>query len=145
MKQKKETKIEKQRVQIRDVPYIYFDRYMFDGDIETVASKILGIKDKLKKACEERDKQFLKTKNGHFVPFNQYKEIKIELEIDYHNEESDVKIRVYRDETDEELKNRIEANKNKSIAAKKAAETRKLAQEKREKTLFENLKKKYGE
>ena len=44
---------------------------------------------------------------------------------------------------DEEFKKREELQKLRSIVAKKGAESKKLAQEKREKTLLATLKKKY--
>jgi len=147
MKQKKETKIERQKVQVRDVPYIYIDNNILKGTLEEVSKNIFNLKNKLKEAYNTREKSskenFKKDKTPYFTPFNEYKYINLDIDTSFST--IDFEIVVYRDETDEELSNRIEANKNRSIAAKKTAETRKLAQDKREKTLLENLKKKYGE
>ena len=51
----------------------------------------------------------------------------------------------YRWETDEEVKNRIAKEKSLADNKKKRAQRARLAKEKREKTMYENLKKKFGE
>jgi ABC-type uncharacterized transport system involved in gliding motility auxiliary subunit len=138
--------IEKQKVLIKDVPYFYINESIFNGTIEEVAKNILDLKNKLKEAYLKREKDkittFRKDMIPTFTPFEDYKYIHFDVEKDYDGY-IEYKLKVFRDETDEELNKRIEANKNKSIAAKKAAKSKKLAQEKRERTLFESLKKKY--
>lgn len=127
----------KQLVQVKDVPYTYLDFDLLNGDINEVAKNILGIKDRLKIAYDERDRY-----SSEFTPFEDY--VKIELYIEYGYEgDKDLAIRVYRWETDEELHKRLEQEKKRNESAKLAAKTKKEAQEKRERTLLENLKKKY--
>jgi|LakMenEpi03Aug12_release.lakeMendotaPanAssembly.Ray.scaffolds.fasta_scaffold00478_84 hypothetical protein len=128
--------INKQLVQIRDVPYIYLDFNLLYGDIEEVAKNILGIKDRLKEACD------IIQKSVYCTPFEEY--AKIEMGIKYgYDGDKDLEITVYRWETDEELQKRLDLDKKRSESAKLAAKNRKEAQEKRERTLLENLKKKY--
>jgi len=63
---------------------------------------------------------------------------------DYYEDSSyDLHIYGYRKETVEEATKRIEDIKKRAEASKKAIITKKQAQEKREKTLLETLKKKY--
>ena len=104
------------------------------------SKQILDIRNRLKGAHEERE---LAGYNAHFTPFSKYKEIKFKHEYGGYEESDQYTIEVFRDETDEEYNVRIETQKKQSIAAKKAAITRKESAEKRQRTLFENLKKKY--
>jgi hypothetical protein len=127
----------KQLVQIRDVPYIYLDFDLLYGDIEEVAKNILGIKDKLKVAYDERDRY-----SSDFTPFEEYEKIELSFYFGYDGEK-ELNVTVYRWETDEELEKRLDLDKKWSESAKLAAKNRKKAQEKIERTLLENLKKKY--
>ena len=136
-------KLEKIKVIIKDVPYVYLDFEMLQGDINDVAKNILSIKDKLKDAYLKReiDSKSYKIK-PIFTPYEDYKYIDFYINIGYEGDR-EIEISVYRDETDEEFKKREELQKLRSIVAKKGAESKKLAQEKREKTLLATLKKKY--
>jgi hypothetical protein len=146
MAKKKENKIERQKVKIKDVPYMYLEFNILEGDIEEVAKNILNLRKKLKEAYDIREKDILTSYRKDmipvFTPFKDYKYINLSFEFGYDGDR-DIIIEAFRDETNEELNKRIEINKNRILAAKKATITKKLAQEKREKTLFENLKKKY--
>ncbi len=139
-------KEEKIMIQVKDVPYIYLDFDLFEGEIKDVVKKILNIKHSLITSWKNREinisKEFKPDKMPVFTHYKDYEEIKINLEFDYDGER-DIVIKVYRKETDEEFKTRLELSKIRSEKAKNAAVNRKLAQEKREKILLENLKKKY--
>lgn len=135
----KKQKIEKNKIRIRDIPYISFDIYSLDGEINEVSNTVLNIKNMLREAYKLRKKY---DEVSVFTPFEDYKYIHLKLEWDEGGKYFEVQ--VFRDETDEEFKKRLDANNKRSESAKIAAENRKKAQEKRERTLFENLKKKYG-
>lgn len=125
----------KQLVQVKDSPYIYLDFDLITGDINEISKNILGIKNKLKEAYDKREEEGY---ISNFTPFEDY--TKIELYIDYgYGGDKDLTICVYRWETDIEYEIRLALDKKRSEAAK----TKKEGQEKRERTLLENLKKKY--
>ncbi len=133
--------LEKIKVRIKDVPYVYLETNILSGELETVSKNILNIKDKLKEAFLQREINVADYKIPPvFTPFEDYKYIHINI-VDYDG--LDIEIEVFRDETEEEFKKREELQKLRSIVAKKGAESKKLAQEKREKTLLATLKKKY--
>lgn len=128
----------KKKIQIKDVPYIYTDRTLFEGKLEDIAAAVLNLRNRLNEAYEKRAAAF---PNEVFTPFEQYEDIAIVVDHSY--DEWDLNIVVFRDETDAEEKAREEADVRRSVSAKLAAANRKAAQEKRERTLLENLKKKY--
>ena len=128
---------DRKKIQIKDVPYLYIDMYIFKGSIEEVSEKILNIKNDLKKAYETRKKQY---PNEQFTLFNDYQYI--ELQHDIYDRDS-IEVIVYRDETDQEYKKRIQEEKKRKDLAKLSAQKRKETIEKREKTLYEKLKNKY--
>lgn len=83
-----------------------------------------------------------------YPKFEDY-EVSFGVEYDYGGGSSlEIKVTGIRMETDEEYENRrkkeADDKRKRSAAAKKAAKTKAEAAEKREKTLYENLKKKYG-
>lgn len=124
----------KARVQIKDVPYIYLDYYLIEGDINEVSDKILTIKNKLKEAYDLRDKDVANYSKRDFIttftPFEDYQYIVLKSEnVDGYRELS---ISVWRDETDEECNRRLATSKKISESLKLAATNRRLAQEKRE-------------
>ena len=135
--------LEKTKIQIKDLPYVDLDVYYLNGNINDVAKYILGIKKLLKDAYTIRENESSSYKiRPVFTPFKDYKYI--EMNVTYDNYEGqDLKVRVFRDETDEELEKRKLAIEQKILAGKKEAESKKLIQEKREKALLEKLKKKY--
>ena len=128
---------DRKKIQIKDVPYLYIDMYIFKGSIEEVSEKILNIKNDLKKAYETRKKQY---PNEQFTLFNDYQYI--ELQHDIYDRDS-IEVIVYRDETDQEYKKRIQEEKKRKDLAKLSAQKRKETIEKIEKTLYEKLKNKY--
>lgn len=139
-------KDEKQWVQIKDIPYLYLDFSIFEGEIKDVTKNILNIKQSLITSWKNREinvlKEFRPNKIPVFTHYKDYEEIKIKLELNWEGERNII-IEVFRKETDEEFKIRLEQNKKRSESAKKAAINRKLSQEKREKSLLKTLKEKY--
>lgn len=134
MKKPPTAKIERNKILIRDVPYVYIDTSLIQGDIDEVSKNILNLRNILKEAYESRKKDL----PFSHTPFEDYKYIHL------YYDEFDISLKVFRDESDEEFEKRLDANNKRSESAKLAAKNRKNAQEKRERTLFENLKKKYG-
>ena len=135
-------KPDKIKVQIKDVPYIYLDSDLLKGEIREVSKKILAIKNKLKEACDLREKKIREEKlSAFFIPFKDYKYIYLKVNND--DGYTEVNIEVWRDETDEEYDKRLEVINRRKISAKNAAKNRKASQIKREKSLLETLKKKY--
>ena len=135
--------LEKTKIQIKDLPYVYLDVYSLNGNINDVAKYILGIKKLLKDAYTIRENESSSYKiRPVFTPFKDYKYIEMEITFDMY-EGQDLKVRVFRDETDEEFEARKKHQEEMSLRAKKGAESKKLIQEKREKALLETLKKKY--
>ena len=137
-------KTSKNLVKITGVPHIYLDKYsLFEGTIEEVSAKILGIKRELADAIEKVNKQSEGMKGyAPLLPITSYKEIRISLESDYDNG-FDIRITCFREQTEEERKLEELRNKMRVKSAKKAAITKAEAKAKREKTLYENLKKKF--
>ena len=135
--------LEKTKIQIKDLPYVYLDVYSLNGNINDVAKYILGIKKLLKDAYTIRENESSSYKiRPVFTPFKDYKYIEMEITNDMY-EGQELKVRVFRDETDEEFEARKKHQEEMSLRAKKGAESKKLIQEKREKALLETLKKKY--
>jgi len=137
-------KTSKNLVEITEIPYIYLDKYsLFEGTLEEVSDKILGIKNMLADAIEKIDKQYESTKGRTpLLPITSYKEIRISLESDYDNG-FDIRITCFREQTETERKLEEIRAKMRVESAKKAAITKAEAKAKREKTLYENLKKKF--
>ena len=139
-------KNEKILVQIKDVPYIYLEFDLFEGELKEVSNKILNIRKLLIDAWKNREltikDSFRKDMIPIFTHYKDYEKIEIVIEFGY-DSEGDIGLKIWRKETDEEFNKRIELSKIISENAKKSVITKKLAQEKREKTLLENLKKKY--
>lgn len=136
----------KKRVQINDIPYLYVDPYIIDGEIEEISQKILNIKTDLEKAYikrkEDIEKSNKKDKIPAFTPFKDYQYINLKLEKDWDGG-IDINIEVFRDETDEEYAQRLEAEEKRKQSIKSANQKRKETIEKRERELYESLKKKY--
>jgi len=134
--------MERKLIKVNDAPSIYIDGDdILNGTLEEVSTKILSLKEKLKEAYFQRKSDYEKfSVKSNLTPFEDYKEIKLRC-TGY--EYLEVELEVFREETDEEYIRRIELQNKRSESAKKAAEARKLTKEKRERTLLENLKKKY--
>lgn len=129
-------------VQIKDVPYIYVDFYLFEGTLEEVSSKILNIRNQLADAISNHNKQYEKIKGFKpLTPIESYKEIKLKISHNY--DYNEIKLNCFREKTEDEIKEEKDRERKRKESAKKAAETRALAKEKRERTLLANLKKKY--
>lgn len=135
----------KQKVEVKDKPYLYLDSSLFEGELSEVAKKVLNIKNMLQDAHRARElsvqKEHRKDMIPTFTPFEQYEEIK--LDTCYDNDGINIEVKVFRLETDDEVKIREKKAKERSEKAKLAAQKRKEAVEKRELTLLETLKKKY--
>ena len=129
----------KAKIQIKDVPYVYLNSDLFKGEIEDVANKILSIRKKLE---EEHLKRKAFNHPIKITPFEEYKYVDLDLFVDRDNS-IEVYITVFRDETDEEYSERLKENKKRSESAKLSAEKRKENIINREKKLLEQLKKKY--
>jgi hypothetical protein len=138
---------EKIKIQIKDVPYLYIDFDIIEGDIKEVSKKILDIKNKLKTAYDARNQNigtsYREDMVPQFTPFKDYQYIHLKTGYGHDYDVRDISLEVWRDETDEEYNKRLESNKKKSNSAKLAAITKKITQEKREKSLLLTLKKKY--
>ena len=120
-------------------PYISIDN--LEGDINDVVKFLTDIPN----SCKERLAELKEQKGFRYDPmWDLIDEYKINIDTAW-LEETNLTIDTFRDETDEEEKRRLEMNKKRSEAAKKAAITKKESQLKREKTLYENLKKKFDE
>lgn len=132
--------MEKQKIQIKDVPYIYLETDIIEGEITQVSAKILDIKNRLYSSYLERQKNH---PSQEFTPFELYEEIRIIKKIKKYYNDSELEIEVYRLETDEEYHERVELHKKRSNAAKKAAKERKLKQAQKELELYNKLKAKY--
>lgn len=89
----------------------------------------------------------LTTQPHNTLDINIFHRFTLEHEVDYGYGSDDDSINFnvtgWRWETDAEVKKREEMVKIKAEAAKRGAITRKLAKEKREKTMYDNLKKKF--
>jgi hypothetical protein len=131
------------KIEIKDIPYVSIENYILTGSLEDVAKNILGLRDKLKESYDYREsKEGVKYYSTPLIPFEDYKYIELDYEYNY-NADFGLRIRCYRDETDEEYNKRIELAKKRSEAAKLAAKNRKEAQQKRELSLLKTLKEKY--
>lgn len=128
--------MEKQKIRIKDVPYIYLDTDIIEGEITKVSTDILNIRQHLHLAYLERQKNVPAEK---FTPFELYEEIYLKRKYN----DLDLEIEVYRLETDEECREREELQKKRSNAIKKAAKERKLKQAQEELELYNKLKAKY--
>jgi hypothetical protein len=142
---KKEKQIE--LVQIKDVPYLNIDYSEFNGPIEEVSQRILGIRERLRKSHEQRETDWVKNNSPKFsipdvTPFSDYKAIEVRLETDYSGY-IEVRLLCYREKTKQELKADKERSERARLAGIESAKKRKESQEKREKALLETLKKKY--
>lgn len=127
------------KVEIKELIHT-FSPYDFEGKMEDVA-KLFDFKNWFNNTYKKQYPhiQFNINKFHRFViDHNTY--------YDYGSDDAthEFKVSGFRWETDEKFNKRIETNKKKSIAAKKAAITKEEAKKKRELTLYENLKKKYG-
>lgn len=114
----------------------FISKYDLEGDINEVAEKIKAIPEKLKEAYPLND--FL----NHAHRFS----IDADSEYEYgSNDSHDVyHIQAYRWETDDEMKARLAKNRKERAAAKVRADNKEKAKVQRQKTLYENLKKKFG-
>lgn len=129
------------KIEITDIPYVNIENYILTGSLEEVAKNILNLKNKLKEAYDYRasKKEYA---NSILTPFKDYKYIELDYKYNW-DDNFELKLRCYRDETDEEYNKRIELAKKRSEAAKLAAKTKKEAQKKRELSLLKTLKEKY--
>jgi hypothetical protein len=112
----------------------FVDKYQLEGDISVVADYI----NSLPTLAKDRYPENNELQNAHrFV-------IRHDTESDYYGGYNDIfHLQCYRWETDAELASRIELNKKRSAAAKEREKNKKEGKLKREKTLYENLKKKF--
>ena len=133
-------------VEIKDAPYLYIELDDFEGAIEEVSERILKIRERLKKAHENREKDWVKNNSKlqmpDFTSFSDYKVIELRLINDYDGY-PEVDISCYREKTEKEINKEKERSEKARLAGIESAKKRKEAQEKREKTLLETLKKKY--
>lgn len=106
--------------------------FEFEGDVMEVAEKIKSIPDKFK--------AFYPTQSSaHRFSFRK------DREWEYGDDGShDIYIlRIFRWETDDEMKARLDANEKKKLAGIEKNKKQKAANEKRQRALFESLKKKF--
>lgn len=110
----------------------FIDKYSLEGELDKVCeyikslpSKAMELNNELKQAHKfliKRDTESYYGEDGYYEVFH---------------------LHCYRWETDDEFTARIELNKKKSKAAKEREKHKKEIKLKREKTLYENLKKKF--
>jgi hypothetical protein len=132
MKQK-----EKIDIEIKDVPYMYIDYDLFEGSIEDVSKKVLAIREQIVSAYEAREKMI----PYKYTPLEQYEDIRIRC-INY-NDRCEFGVYVFRKETDEELKLRLDKERQLKNARKKRETELKRKKEEEERALYEELKKKF--
>ena len=122
---------------IKDVPYIYVHSDDLTGNIDDIPKKLNRLKDQLKSIIDTWIKE-----GNPITPFSQYALIEIERNYDYDGSTT-YALKCFRLETPEEVQERLSKDKQRKQAAKKAAQTRKAATEKAQRTLYETLKKKF--
>jgi hypothetical protein len=129
----------KKLIQIKDVPYIYIDEYnILNGELDEVCEKIKELKVKLKEAFILREKNI---PNEKFTPFDDYKIIR--LRTDSYHDSLEMKIDVFREESDDEFNKRIERNNNIKKSLKDSAQRRNIKKDEEEFKLYQKLKEKY--
>jgi len=112
----------------------FVDKYQLEGEISKVAEYIKS----LPSLAKERYRQNNELQNSHRFS------IRHDTESDYDGGYNDIfHLQCFRWETDDELAARIELSKKQSAAAKEREKNKKEGKLKREKTLYENLKKKF--
>ena len=124
-------------IRITYVPYVCVTISDFEGTLEEVSNRILNIRQELAEAIKHVSKH-----RKDITPISSYAEIKINIGRDYDGG-SEVNLECFREQTEEEKQLEKVREKVRKEAAKKAAITKAEAKEKREKTLYENLKKKF--
>lgn len=129
----------KRRIEVKAPNHIYVDLGFFEGRVSDVAERINKFIPEHKEFIKN-----LKQENGYrkdpmWELINDY-----EFDINYWHDSVEVEVKYYRDETDDELKKRIESDKKKSESSKKRAMMEKIKKEKEERELYEKLKMKYG-
>lgn len=139
-KNKESVKESKRWIRIKTLPSIDISSMdVFEGTIEEVAEKILN----LRKVFIDRCELLEKTYNRELYP-DKDKVERISIERDYWTEESDSYRLIYhRLETDEEFNDRLKDEENRKEKQKLIAQKRKETKEKRERTIYENLKSKF--
>jgi hypothetical protein len=125
-------KKEKKRELLREIPH-FVDDAQLEGDIDVIVKYIKSLPQRAREAYPDS----VDIKNSHRFS------IRIGKEYNYGDSYNVYHLQCWRWETDEDLELRLEQTKKEREAAKKAAITRKTAQEKRERSLLETLKKKY--
>ena len=126
-------KIEKKELMVELNDFV--DKYQLEGSIDSVLEYVKS----LPQIAKDRYPQNNELQNAHRFA------IRHDTESDYGEDGyHDVfHLQYFRWETDAELEARIELSKKQSAAAKEREKNKKLGKEKREKTLYENLKKKF--
>lgn len=132
MKQK-----EKKVIEIKDIPYLYIDYDFFEGSIEEVSKKVLEIREQIVSAYEAREKIYPYAK---YTPIEQYEDIRINC---IYSDGYEFKVCVFRKETDEEFKLRLDNERRLKNARKKLETELKRKKEEEERALYEELKKKF--
>ncbi len=126
--------MEKKLVRISDTPYINIDTNIIIGELDQIIKNINDLKIQLKNRIDE-----LKVNNPHITKYEDYVKIEISGDISY----DDIYLIGFRYETNEEYDKRIDKLKKREEYLANKREKDKLAKEKRERTIFEKLKKKY--
>jgi len=112
----------------------FVDKYQFEGSISDVVNYINSLPELAKNRYPL---------NGELNAAHRFS-IRHDTESDFDGGYNDVfHLQCYRWETDDELAKRIELSKKQSAAAKEREKNKKEGKLKREKTLYENLKKKF--
>lgn len=128
----------KKEIEIKDVPYVCIDLDLFEGSIEKISKKVLDIREQIVSAYEERKKNNPKIK---YTPLEQYEDIRIHCISHYDDYEFNVY--VFRKETDEEFKLRLDKEEVRKKARKIREVEQKRKKEEKERTQYEELKKKF--
>lgn len=133
---------DKKLIRVPIIPYIYIGMDIFNGTLEEIADKVLNIKQQLKEEHKLLSEKLKGIKSEPLVPFSDYVEIKLNIETDCDNY-ANLYMNVFRYETDKEVEKRLEDNTKRNISAKQKAKKRKESLEKRERSNYERLKKKF--
>lgn len=125
-------KAKRELLEIRECIHLHFDSDLVSGKIGDIINRLKNLPKDIKERIQPNTLNFGKL----------YYDFEIEVDVQY-EERDNFKVYGFRKETDEEYNARIKRSADAKKAAAASAIAKKVAQEKREKTLYESLKKKF--
>lgn len=129
---------QKNKIKVLAPTHMYLSNDFFEGEINEIIERLQNFVPNHQEFIKN-----LKSENGHRKDPMWDLIDKYVFNFEYYHDGFDLYVSYFRDETDEELEKRIEADKKRSASAKSAATKRKKLKEKEERELYEKLKKKY--